>query len=221
MSTAPVAVLYEDNHVIVVCKPAGRLVQGDSSGERTLLDDVKDWIAHKYNKPGNVFLGLVHRLDRSVTGVIMFARTSKGAARLSEQVRDRTVRKTYCAWVEGVVTADQTLVHWMSSDDGYVKVHERDGPDRKKATLHLKVLRHERDRSLLEIDLETGRKHQIRAQLAAFGHPIVGDERYGAKTRWSHPGIALAAVRLQFKHPTKDELIDVKLPDEMNPLLRM
>ena len=205
-------VLYEDNHVIAVVKPAGVLVQGDASGERTLMDDVKDYIAKKYNKPGAVYLGLVHRIDRRVTGVVVFARTSKAAARLSEQIRERNVDKTYRAFVEGQLQGSRSLTHFMSDDDGYVKVHEKPGPGRKESTLSFKALKTEATRSLLEIDLETGRKHQIRAQLAFIGHPIVGDERYGAKSKWPPPGIALLCHRMRFKHPTKDETISVEAP---------
>jgi 23S rRNA pseudouridine1911/1915/1917 synthase len=207
-------VLYEDNHVIAVVKPAGVLVQGDASGERTLMDDVKDYIAHKYNKPGAVYLGLVHRIDRRVSGVVVFARTSKAAARLSEQIRERTTQKTYRAFVEGQLTTNRRLTHFMSDDDGYVTVHDKPGAGRKEATLSVSVLKSETTRTLLEIDLETGRKHQIRAQLAFVGHPILGDERYGAKAKWPPPGIALLCHRMRFKHPTKDETLSVEAPLE-------
>lgn len=205
-------VLYDDNHVIAVMKPAGVLVQGDASGERTLMDDVKEWIARKYNKPGAVFLGLVHRIDRRVQGVVVFARTSKAAARLSEQIRTRDVEKTYRAWVEGRIEADGRIESFLSEDDGYVTVHDAKAAGRKDARLAYRVLKVDRDRTLLEIELETGRKHQIRAQLAHVGHPILGDERYGAKTKWPPPGIALLSYRMRFRHPTKDETISVEAP---------
>jgi 23S rRNA pseudouridine1911/1915/1917 synthase len=212
MLPASMHVLYDDNHVIAVYKPAGMLVQGDASGERTLMDEVKDWIAKKYQKPGKVFLGLVHRIDRRVQGVVVFARTSKAAARLSEQIRTRAVEKIYRAWVEGAIANDAAeLVHFLSEDDGYVRVHDRTGTGRKEARLSYRVLKRERDRTYLEIALETGRKHQIRAQLGKIGHPILGDDRYGAKTPWPPPGIALWCYRMRFRHPTQDREISVEL----------
>ncbi|MCX5794289.1 MAG: RNA pseudouridine synthase [Elusimicrobia bacterium] len=217
-SIAP-TVFYEDNHVIVVYKPAGVLVQGDASNEPTLMDAVKLWLAKKYDKPGKVFLGLVQRLDRPVCGVILFARTSKAASRLSEQIRARTIEKTYRAMVEGTVEPESLrLTHWLSEDDGFVTAHDEPGPDRKEARLGLRVLRRDKATTLLEIDLETGRKHQIRVQLARAGHPIVGDSRYGARLPWPRPGIALAAVRLRFKHPTQDRELSIELPAELDPL---
>jgi 23S rRNA pseudouridine1911/1915/1917 synthase len=212
-------VLYEDNHVIVVVKPADVLVQGDSSGEATLMDAVKFWLAKKYHKPGNVFLGLVQRLDRPVAGVMVFARTSKAASRLSEQFRSRTIEKTYHALVEGAVEPQaQRLAHWLSEEDGFVTAHDEPGPDRKEARLGLRVLRRDRSTTSLEIDLETGRKHQIRVQLAHAGHPIVGDSRYGARLPWPKPGIALVAYRLRFRHPTQDRELCFELPAELDPL---
>lgn len=217
--SGPLHVLYEDNHVIAVVKPAGVLVQGDASGERTLMDDIKDYLARKYDKPGAVFLGLVHRLDRRVAGVVVFGRTSKGAARLSEQIRTRAVEKTYRAWVEGALLGDSgELVCFMSSNDGYITAHASAGPDRKEAKLGWRVLRREAARTLLEIDLHTGRKHQIRVQLARAGHPILGDDRYGAHTSWVTPGIALVSYRMKLKHPTKDEILTFELPAALDPV---
>lgn len=212
-------VLYEDNHVIAVFKPAGVLVQGDASNEPTLLDAVKAWLAKKYQKPGKVFLGLVHRLDRSVSGVVVLARTSKGAARLSEQLRTRAVEKTYRALVEGNVQVDTAqLVHWLSGEDGFVTAHDQPGADRKEARLGFRVLRRDGHRTLLEIELETGRKHQIRIQLARFGHPVLGDVRYGACAPWAPPGIALVSYRMRFRHPTQDRHVVVEVPPELDPL---
>ena len=210
-------VLYEDNHVIAVVKPAGTLVQGDASGERTLMDEVKDYLAQKYDKPGAVFLGLVHRLDRRVAGVVVFGRTSKGSARLSEQIRTRTVEKTYRAWVEGEMAGEGgELVCWMSSDDGYITAHAHAGEGRKEARLAWRMLRRESQRSLLEIDLHTGRKHQIRVQLSRAGHPILGDDRYGARMSWPAPGIALVSYRMRLKHPTKDQPLTFELPADLD-----
>jgi 23S rRNA pseudouridine1911/1915/1917 synthase len=210
-------VLHEDNHVIAVFKPAGVLVQGDASGEPTLMDEVKQWLADKYGKPGKVFLGLVHRIDRRVSGVVVFGRTSKGAARLSEQIRTRAVEKIYHAWVEGDMPGDTgELVHWLALDDGFVTAHDRAAGDRKEARLAWKVLRREASRTLLEIDLHTGRKHQIRVQLARAGHPILGDDRYGARTPWPPPGIALVCFRMRVKHPTQDRALVFEVPAELD-----
>jgi 23S rRNA pseudouridine1911/1915/1917 synthase len=202
-------VLYEDNHLLAVHKPAGVLVQGDASGEATLQDSVKAYLAEKYNKPGAVYLGLVHRLDRSVSGVVLFARTSKAAARLSEQIRERHVQKTYRAWVEGRVDEDsRELVHYLSEDDGYVRGHDKPGAGRKEARLGVSVLKREGERTLVEIDLQTGRKHQIRVQLSLMGHPVVGDTRYGAKARTSE-GIALMSYRMRVSHPTTKATVEI------------
>jgi 23S rRNA pseudouridine1911/1915/1917 synthase len=215
----PPVILYEDNHVIAVYKPAGVLVQGDASGRPTLMDAVKLHIARKYRKPGNVFLGLVQRLDRPVSGVIVFARTSKAAGRLSEQIRERAIAKTYHALVEGQVAAEsRRLVHWLSEADGFVSAHDEPGPERKEARLSLRVLRRGRTTTLLEIDLETGRKHQIRVQLARCGHPVLGDSRYGASQPWRGPGIALVAERIRFRHPTQEREMTIALPPELDPL---
>jgi 23S rRNA pseudouridine1911/1915/1917 synthase len=215
----PIQVLYEDNHLIAVYKPAGVLVQGDASGEPTLMDAVKLWLKKEYKKPGNVFLGLVHRLDRKVCGVMVFARTSKAAARLCEQIRTREVEKTYRALVEGQVLAgNRQLKHWLSEDDGFVAAHDAPGPGRKEARLSWQVLRRDAKATLLEIDLETGRKHQIRVQLAKAGHPVVGDSRYGARTQWDKPGIALVAYRLRLRHPTQPRDLAFELPPALDPL---
>ncbi len=215
-STDPV-VLYEDNHLVAVYKPAGLLVQGDASGAPTLMDAVKAWLARTYGKPGNVFLGLLHRLDKPVAGVIVFAKTSKGASRLSQQIRDRAVEKTYEALVEGRLEGEGTLVHHLAEDDGFVTAHDRPGPGRKEARLRWRAIGPRGDATLVEIDLETGRKHQIRAQLARVGHPIRGDRRYGARAEFPN-GIALVAVRLRFVAATGGAQVTVALPDDLNPL---
>lgn len=211
-------VLYEDNHLLAVFKPAGERVQGDATGEPSLLDRVRAWLVQKYEKPGNAFVGLVHRLDRPVAGIVVFAKTSKAAARLSAQIRERTVEKTYRALVEGDRATGATLENFVSSEDGFVKVHDAPGPGRQSARLAFRVVRRAGDRTELEIDLETGRKHQIRAQLAHLGHPIVGDARYGARTRWQADAIALVSARMRFRHPTRPEDVSVELPSVLDPL---
>jgi 23S rRNA pseudouridine1911/1915/1917 synthase len=223
-------VLYEDNHLIAVHKPAGVLTQHERVGDGCLMDTVKAYLRDKYAKPGQVFLGLVHRLDRSVAGVVLFARTSKGASRLSQQLRERRLDKTYLAIVEGVpVPAEGELTHYHAQGRGDVHGdgHRTVGPDvtlqpaadRKLARLRYQVLRSLGERALVEIALETGRKHQIRLQLAAIGHPIVGDRRYGARQTFPGEGIALCAKRLRFVHPTRaTETVVVELPDRLCPL---
>jgi 23S rRNA pseudouridine1911/1915/1917 synthase len=215
----PLAVLHEDNHLIAVFKPAGVLTQHQSAGDGCLMDTVKAYLVEKHAKPGQAFLGLVHRLDRAVAGVVLFAKTSKGASRLSKQIRERTLDKTYWAVVEGTPAHPEgELVHYHLLEEGGASVTAEPGPGRKEARLHYRVQRRLGPRSLLEVTLDTGRKHQIRLQLAAAGHPVVGDRRYGARTGFAGEGIALVARRLRFAHPTRPESVVVELPDELCPL---
>jgi 23S rRNA pseudouridine1911/1915/1917 synthase len=218
-STGDPVVLYEDNHLIAVFKPAGLLVQGDASGRPTLMDQVKDWLVRTYDKPGAAFLGLLHRLDRPVAGVILFAKTSKGASRLSRQIRERTVEKTYRALVEGELRAEAgELRHWLG-EEAPIAVADAPAPGLKEARLRYRVVERRAGRTLVEIDLETGRKHQIRAQLAHGGHPIVGDRVYGARTPFGPDAIALVATRLRFRAATPpDREITVELPAALDPL---
>jgi 23S rRNA pseudouridine1911/1915/1917 synthase len=200
----PLHVLYEDNHLIAVVKPAGVLTQGDVTGEPSLMDHVKDWLRAKYQKPGNVFLGLLHRLDREVAGVILFAKTSKGASRLSAQIRERRMEKIYGALVEG-----------QPPDQGEL----RGTVDGKEARLSYRVIARRPPGAILEVNLETGRKHQIRIQLSEAGFPIAGDARYGAKTAFEAGGIALVARRLRFAHATDPgREVVVELPAGLDPL---
>jgi 23S rRNA pseudouridine1911/1915/1917 synthase len=197
-------VVYEDNHCIAVLKPPGLLTAGDRTGDVSLLDQVRDYLRVKYKKPGNVFVGVVHRLDRPVGGVVLFARTSKAASRLSEQFRSGRVEKVYQALVEGRVTSREGLL-----EDRLVKDHKKNVVRRSSAAnarareslLSYRRLRTSPSTTLLEIRPMTGRSHQIRVQLAAAGHPIVGDRKYGSKRPFEE-GIALRAVRLTFEHPT-------------------
>lgn len=214
-------VLYEDNHLIAVHKPAGVLTQGDRSGDETLMDVVKHFLAEKYHKPGRVFLGLIHRLDRQVAGIVLFAKTSKGASRLSAQFRERTVGKLYHARLEGVVAPpDGRLVNLIAQreDAARVRVVTEPSPDAKQASLTYRTLAlaEDHDECVVEVALETGRKHQIRAQFAHIGHPLLGDRLYGARRRWEPAGIALCAVRLTFQHPVAKTPVVVELPRELN-----
>ena len=208
------SVLYLDNHLIAVCKPAGILTQADDSGDESLMDKVKVWIKTEFNKPGNVFLGLIHRLDRNVSGVVLFARTSKGASRLSEQFRNKTTEKFYRAIVEGKPQSEQaSLSHHLRKEKTLKStVFQRPGKDTKHAELEYKMLKNYEGTSLLEIKLHTGRFHQIRAQLAFIGHPVLGDNKYGAVTPLPERQIALYAHRLIFKHPISKEKICVESP---------
>ena len=208
------SILYLDSHLIAVCKPAGMLTQADESGDESLMDQVKAWIKTEFNKPGNVFLGLIHRLDRNVSGVLLFARTSKGASRLSEQFRDKTTEKFYRAIVEGQPEQEQASLYHHLRKEKTLKstVFRRPGKDTQHAELEYKTLKIYASTRLLEIKLHTGRFHQIRAQLAFIGHPILGDKKYGAKTPLPERQIALYAHRLIFKHPISKEKVCIESP---------
>lgn len=205
-------VLYEDNHLISVNKPAGMLVQGDRSGEESLMDVVKEYIRERYQKPGNVFLGLVHRLDRPVSGVVLFARTSKAASRLTKQWKAREVRKTYWAVVEGALEPEQGRMEGHLRKSGKrVRIAKKEDPGAKGAILEYRTLAHEKGVSLLEIGLITGRKHQIRVQLAQAGCPVVGDVKYGANGFLSDKTIRLIARSLSFRHPVAGEEMTISV----------
>jgi 23S rRNA pseudouridine1911/1915/1917 synthase len=205
-------VLYEDNHLIAVYKPHGVLVQGDRTGNRCLMDDVKDNLKEKYQKPGNVFLGLLHRIDRPVAGIVLFAKTSKGASRLSEQIRDRAISKQYTVLVSPVPKVKSAkLVHYMIKNQQKNKswAHEEFRKGAKEAVLNYSVSEEREDgTALLKVDLHTGRHHQIRAQMAAIGSPIVGDSKYGSRKGLARlDRICLCATRLEFKKATEDETV--------------
>lgn len=211
-------VLHEDNHCIAVLKPARMLTAGDRTGDVSLLDRVRDYLKQKYQKPGNVFVGLVHRLDRPVSGVVLFARTSKGAARLSEQFREGTVLKVYRAVVEGnVADPNGEFVHWLlkNSETNTVRSVPPNTPSARASRLRYRELHSAGGLTLLEITPETGRSHQIRVQLAERGHPICGDGKYGSQ-RAMQGAIALHASQLTFDHPTRHEPVTVSAPDPAN-----
>lgn len=208
-------VLYEDNHCLALLKPARMLTVGDETGDVSLLDLGRDYIKRKYQKPGDVFLGVVQRLDRPVSGVVLFARTSKAAGRLAEQFRNRDVQKTYRAIVEGALqTPEGECVHWLqkASAPNVVRIVPANSSGAKPARLRYRRVRISGNRTLVEILPETGRSHQIRVQLAAIGHPICGDKKYGSKTPLEG-AIALHAAKLEFEHPTRREPVVVSAPE--------
>lgn len=206
--------LHQDNHLLVLYKPAGLLVQGDETGDPCLLDLGKRWIRDNFQKPGRVYLGLVHRIDRPVAGVVLFCRTSKAAARLSDQFRRGTVRKRYLAVVEGrVALKSGRLVHHLERrDDRSSRVVACPTETSREARLSFEVLDAGSSRSLLLVHLETGRRHQIRLQLAHCGHPILGDLRYGASYPLEQKQIALLAWELSVGHPTGGHSITFQSP---------
>jgi len=196
-----IGVLYVDNHLLVVNKPAGMPVQGDESGDDSLLDLCKLYIKEKYNKPGAVFLGLVHRLDRPVSGVVVFARTSKAASRLSEQFRSHTNVKKYLAICQGIPKQRAVLKDYLIRQERHSVVSRT--KEGKLAELSYVVLDTKNDTALLEITLKTGRHHQIRVQFSSRGHSLLGDFRYGSQIKFPNRTVALHAYCLEIDHPTK------------------
>jgi 23S rRNA pseudouridine1911/1915/1917 synthase len=205
-----VEILFEDNHLIAVNKPHGQLVQADVGGELSLLDEVKTFIKNRDQKPGNVFVGLLHRLDRPVGGVVLFAKTSKAASRLSNQFRQHTINKVYWAVVEGrPASSEGEVVQWLvkDKDENVVTAFDHEVENSQKAELRYKVLKIS-DNSLVEIYPKTGRPHQIRVAMSSLGCPIMGDLKYGAQTKLDHD-IALFARSLSFDHPISQERVTV------------
>lgn len=198
-------VLHEDNHLLVVDKPAGQLVQGDQTGRPTLLDEGKAWLKEKYGKPGNVFLALVHRLDRPASGVVVLARTSKAASRLSEEIRTHRARKVYLVRVSGELPESGRWEDRLERVEYASRVV--DAPGGKPARLSFSRLAFEDGVSTVEVDLETGRHHQIRVQFAHRGHPVLGDTRYGSSVLFREDAIALHAREMRIKHPTRDDVM--------------
>ena len=205
-------ILYEDNHVIALVKPPGLATMGLPNGQETLLTQTKAYLKEKYAKPGEVYLGVVSRLDVPVSGIVLFARTSKAAARLNDQFREHTVEKIYAALVEGAITPTEAeCADRLCDDKRHRKTFRTQSEEGKEARLRYRKLRQVHQCSLIEIQLETGRKHQIRLQLSARGFPIRGDIKYGAKQSFP-AGIALHAWKLTFSHPVTKERIELTAP---------
>ena len=215
-------ILFEDNHLLVIHKSAGELVQGDRTGDPTLADFVKAYLKKKYLKPGAVFLWVVHRLDRPTSGVLVFAKTSKALRRLNQQFQSRIPKKTYWALVDKQFPETSgTLTHWMTrnTQQNKSKAHKNKVPNSKEARLHFKRIRDFDRYCLLEIELETGRHHQIRAQFAAIGHAVKGDVKYGARRAERDKSICLHAKTLGFIHPVSGEKIEIEAssPESFKP----
>lgn len=208
-------VLFEDNHIVVVNKRAGDIVQGDKTGDIPLSDIVKAYIKDKYNKPGNVYLGVVHRLDRPTTGIVVFARTSKALSRLNKLFADKKVDKTYWAIVKNKPSKiKDTLINWLKKNPKNNKstAYNSEIRDSKKAILHYEIIKSLNNYHLLEINLETGRHHQIRCQLANIGTPIKGDLKYGFDRSNKDASIHLHSRKIEFTHPVSKEPISITAP---------
>jgi 23S rRNA pseudouridine1911/1915/1917 synthase len=208
-------VVYEDNHIIIVNKYPGEIVQGDKTGDIPLSEIVKQWIKEHHNKPGNVFLGVVHRLDRPVGGLVVFAKTSKALTRMNEMFRKGEVHKTYWALTRNCPAKDEdTLTHYITTVERNNKSYASDKPSKtaKEAKLKYRVLSHSERYHLIEINLLTGRKHQIRVQLSAIGCPIKGDLKYGDKRSNEDGSISLLSHEINFIHPVSGAVINVKAP---------
>ena len=208
-------VLYEDNHVIIVNKAPGEIVQGDKTGDKPLSDIVKEYLRVKYNKPGNVFCGVIHRLDRPTSGVLVFAKTSKALSRLNELFREDKVAKTYWAIVKNRPPKEKdTLTHYLIKNEKTNKsaAYDTEKPRTKKAVLHYRLIAASENYYMLEIGLETGRHHQVRVQLAKIGCPIKGDLKYGANRSNPDGSISLHARSISFIHPVSKERVSITAP---------
>ncbi len=208
-------ILHEDNHIIVINKRVGDIVQGDKTGDKPLSDIVKEYIKDKYNKPGDVFLGVVHRLDRPTTGIVVFAKTSKALERLNKMFSERETQKTYWTVVKNKPPkTDDKLVHFLKRNEknNSSKAHLKEVPESKIASLDYKIIKELNNYFVLEVHLHTGRHHQIRAQLQAIGCPIKGDLKYGFDRSNPDGGIHLHARKLAFVHPVSKEKIEVVAP---------
>lgn len=216
-------VVYEDNHIIIVNKTASEIVQGDKTGDAPLSETVKQYLKEKYHKPGNVFIGVTHRLDRPVSGLVVFAKTSKALSRLNEMFKNSEVKKTYWAIVKQTpAETEGELVNYLVRNEKQNKsyAYDTEKPGSKKAILHYRLIARSDNYSLLEVDLKTGRHHQIRCQLAKMGCPIKGDLKYGFPRSNPDGSICLHARRVRFVHPVSKELIDVVAPVPSDNLWR-
>ena len=214
-------VIYEDNHIIVVNKRAGDIVQGDKTGDKPLSDVVKGFIADKYNKPGKVYLGTVHRLDRPTTGLVIFSKTSKALPRLNKQFVSKEISKTYWALVKNKPEKEaNTLIHWLKKNPKNNKstAYIKEIPESKKAILHYKTIKKLDNYYLLEVNLETGRHHQIRAQLSSIGSPIKGDLKYGFDRSNKDASISLHARNIKFIHPVSQDNLNITAPLPKDPI---
>jgi len=208
-------ILYEDNHIIAVNKTCNEIVQGDKTGDTPLSEMLKSWIKEKYDKPGNVFVGVTHRLDRPVSGVVLFAKTSKALSRLNEMFRTGEIKKTYWAIVKNMPPSEEgELVNWLVRNEKQNKsfAYDTEKPNSKKAILHYKLISRSDNYYLLGIDLKTGRHHQIRVQLSKMGCPIKGDLKYGFDRSNKDGGISLHARSAEFIHPVSKESIKITAP---------
>jgi 23S rRNA pseudouridine1911/1915/1917 synthase len=216
-----IPIIFEDNHLLVVRKPPNLLSQGDRTGDLDLLTLLKEDLKMRYNKPGNVYLGLVHRLDRPVGGVMVFAKTSKSAARLSAQIRNGQFKKVYLAVVHGkLIKQKDILIHYLLKDNKINRVSavKRETPGAKEAVLEYEIMDRVEGLSLVKVDLHTGRSHQIRVQFSAIGHPLFGDQRYGSELNQVGQQIALWSHQIAFEHPTlKKEMSFASFPDQQQP----
>lgn len=208
-------IVYEDNHIVIVNKEAGEIVQGDKTGDTPLSEIIKSYLKEKHNKPGNVFCGVVHRIDRPVSGLVIFAKTSKALERLNKMLREGEIHKTYWALVEGKLEKEKDVLENYLVSDGRLNktfISTSNNPQAKKSILSYKTVAVGDRYTLLEINLMTGRKHQIRAQLSAIGHPIKGDLKYGSKRSNRDGSISLQAHKIDFIHPVSKQHISLVLP---------
>lgn len=214
-------VLYEDNHIIIVNKAPSEIVQGDKTGDKPLSETVKEYLKEKYQKPGNVFCGVTHRLDRPTSGVVVFAKTSKALSRLNDMFRHGEVNKTYWAIVKNCPrNTEDTLTHYLEKNEKNNKstAFDKEKPNAKRAVLHYKLIAKSDNYYLLEVDLETGRHHQIRCQLAKIGSPIKGDLKYGAERSNPDGSISLHARTISFIHPVSKEKVEITAPTPSDSL---
>ena len=221
MNNTKLHVLYEDNHLIAINKKSGDICQADKTGDIPLSEIVKEFLKNKYNKPGNVYLGTIHRIDRPTTGVIIYAKTSKALSRMNEKFRNNEISKTYWAIVKNKPKKDYgTIVSWLKKNTKNNKStsYLEEGSDKKKSILDFKIIKKLDNYYLLEINLKTGRHHQIRCQLSSIGSPIKGDLKYGARRSNKNAGINLHSRKLEFIHPVSKKYINLTSPTPIDPI---